>query len=187
MDARPQLMLDEATRPRAPRRGKESVPPAGVQGQRTLVAIHGHLRDELDRLVAAMEAVAAGELEPGEARAVVHDSTMARNYRATGSFCGQYCRFVEAHHSIEDAYLFPSLEIGDPGLAPVLRRLSEEHEVIHAVLVRIDELLVAMVADAAGAAAVGERVRALRTALTSHLDYEEEELLGPIGRLQLLV
>jgi hypothetical protein len=52
----------------------------------------------------------------------------------------------------------------------VLRRLSEEHEVIHAVLVRIDE-----------------QVGALRTALSSHLDYEEEELLGPIGRLQLLV
>jgi hypothetical protein len=53
--------------------------------------------------------------------------------------------------------------------------------------VRIDELLVAMVADEGGAAAVGEQVRALRAALTSHLDYEEEELLGPIGHLQLLV
>jgi hemerythrin-like domain-containing protein len=180
-------MLDEATRPRASRRTDEPVPPAGVHGQRTLLAIHGHLRDELDRVVAALEAVAAGELDPGDARAVVHDSTMARNYRATGSFCAQYCRFVEAHHSIEDAYLFPSLQVGDPELAPVLQRLSEEHEVIHAVLVRIDELLVAMVADAAGAPAVGDLVRALRTALTSHLDYEEAELLGPIGRLQLLV
>jgi hemerythrin-like domain-containing protein len=112
---------------------------------------------------------------------------MARNYRATGSFCAQYCRFVSAHHSIEDAYLFPSLAVGDPSLVPVLQRLSEEHEVIHAVLVRIDELLVAMVADGAGAAALGEQVRALRIALRSHLDYEEEELLGPIGRLQLLV
>src|SRR4051794_28800537 len=104
----------------------------------------------------------------------------------TGSFCAQYCRFVEAHHSIEDAYLFPSLEIGDPSLAPVLQRLSAEHEVIHAVLVHIDELLVGVVAGVS-AAAVAEQVRALRTVLTSHLDYEEEELLGPIGRLQLLV
>jgi hypothetical protein len=163
------------------------VSPAGAQGQRTLLAIHGHLRDELDRVVSAVEAVAAGELPAGEARAVVHDSAMVRNYRLTGSFCAQYCRFVEGHHSIEDAYLFPSLEIGDPLLTPVLRRLSEEHEVIHAVLVRIDELLVAMVAEGSGAAAVGEQVRALRTALSSHLDYEEEELLGPIGRLRLLV
>jgi hypothetical protein len=180
-------MLDEATRPRAPRRTDEPVSPAGAQGQRTLVAIHGHLRDELDRVVTAVEAVAAGELSAGEARAVVHDSTMARNYRLTGSFCAQYCRFVEAHHSIEDAYLFPSLAVGDPELRPVLERLSAEHEVIHAVLVRIDELLVAMLGEGGGAAAVGERVRALREALTSHLDYEEEELLGPIGRLQLLV
>ena len=181
-------MLDEATRPRAPReQPEEPVPPAGRHGQRTLLAIHGHLRDELDRVVTAVEAVAAGELSAGDARAVVHDSTMARNYRLTGSFCAQYCRFVEAHHSIEDAYLFPSLEVGDPSLAPVLRRLSEEHEVIHAVLVRIDELLVAMVSQGSGAGAVGEQVRALRSALRSHLDYEEEELLGPIGRLQLLV
>lgn len=181
-------MLDEATRPRAPRQQPEQpVSPAGAQGQRTLLAIHGHLRDELDRVVGAVEAVAAGELSAGAARAVVHDSTMLRNYRLTGSFCAQYCRFVEGHHSIEDAYLFPSLEVGDPSLAPVLRRLSEEHEVIHAVLVRIDELLVAMVGQGAGAGPVGEQVRALRTALSSHLDYEEEELLGPIGRLQLLV
>jgi len=160
---------------------------AGAQGQRTLLAIHGHLRAELDRVVTAVEAVAAGELSAGDARAVVHDSTMVRNYRLTGSFCAQYCRFVEGHHSIEDAYLFPSLEAGDPALAPVLRRLSEEHEVIHAVLVRIDELLVAMLGPGTGAAALGEQVRALRTALSSHLDYEEEELLGPLGRLQLLV
>jgi hypothetical protein len=180
-------MLDEATRPRAPRRSEQPVSPAGAHGQRTLLAIHGHLRDELDRVVTAVEAVAAGELPASDARAVVHGSMMARNYRLTGSFCAQYCRFVEAHHSIEDAYLFPSLEVGDPSLAPVLQRLSEEHEVIHAVLVRIDELLVAMVAEGAGAAAVGEQVRALRTALSSHLAYEEEELLGPIGRLQLLV
>jgi hypothetical protein len=180
-------MLDEGSRPRAPKRPDDDVLPAGRHGQRTLLAIHGHLRDELDRVVAAVAAVAAGELDPGTARAAVHDSTIARNYRMTGSFCAQYCRFVEAHHSIEDAYLFPSLGIGDPSLAPVLERLSEEHEVIHAVLVRIDELLVAMVAGAVGAAAVDEQVRALRTALSSHLDYEEEELLGPIGRLQLLV
>jgi Hemerythrin HHE cation binding domain len=180
-------MLDEASRPRAARRPEEPVPLAGRRGQQTLLAIHGHLREELDRVVSAVESVAAGELPADAARAVVHDSTMAHNYRLTGSFCAQYCRFVEAHHSIEDAYLFPSLEIGDADLAPVLRRLSEEHEVIHAVLVRIDELLVAMLTDGAGAAAVGEQVRALRTALASHLDYEEEELLGPIGRLQLLV
>jgi hypothetical protein len=56
-------MLDEATRPRAPRQQPEQpVSPAGAQGQRTLLAIHGHLRDELDRVVGAVEAVAAGEL-----------------------------------------------------------------------------------------------------------------------------
>lgn len=181
-------VLDEASRPRAPQRPEDdAVPPAGRQGQRTLLAIHGHLRAELDRVVAAVEAVAAGELDPAAARAVVHDSTMERNYRLTGSFCAQYCQFVQAHHSIEDAYLFPSLGIGDPALRPVLERLSAEHEVIHGLLVRIDELLVAMVTEQSGAEPVAEQVRALRAALTSHLDYEEEELLGPIGRLQLLV
>jgi hemerythrin-like domain-containing protein len=69
----------------------------------------------------------------------------------------------------------------------VLERLSEEHQVIHGVLVRIDELLVAMLSGGTGATAVAEQARALRTALTSHLDYEEDELLGPIGRLRILV
>jgi hemerythrin-like domain-containing protein len=180
-------LLDEGSRPRAPERPDDGVLPEGRHGQRTLVAIHDHLRAELERVVTAVEKVAAGELDPEVARAVVHDSTMQRNYRLTGSFCAQYCRFVEGHHSIEDAYLFPSLEVGDPELKPVLERLSEEHQVIHGVLVRIDELLVAMLSGGTGAAAVAEQVRALRTALTSHLDYEEEELLGPIGRLRILV
>ena len=44
-----------------------------------------------------------------------------------------------------------------------------------------------MLTGGSGAAALAEQVRALRTALTSHLDYEEEELLGPIGRLRIPV
>ena len=46
------------------------------------------------------------------------------------------------HHAIEDANLFVELGSRDAELAPVIERLSEEHEVVAAVLTRLDAALV---------------------------------------------
>ena len=180
------MIFNEAERPRLAKRPDQPVTPAGRRGQQVLVAIHDHLRHDLDRVVEAVEAVAAGELPAETARELIHDSTMARNYRATGAFCAQFCRVLDVHHTIEDQHMFVMLGNADAGLRPVLDRLSEEHVVIHGILTRLDGLLVTMVTGARGAAEVAAEVRTLRDALASHLDYEEAELLEPIGRLSII-
>jgi hypothetical protein len=176
--------LDEATRPRAPKQ-PGTVSPGGEYRRQALLAIHDHLRHDLARIVDAVAAVAAGELDAGTARGLVNDSTMSRNYQLTGAFCAQYCQLVAVHHSLESQHLFPEMAELEPALAPVLARLHEEHEVVHDMLVTLDRLLVRMVNDNAGAAAVAAEAHRLAAALRSHLSYEEEELLDPLGRLPI--
>jgi hemerythrin-like domain-containing protein len=113
---------------------------------------------------------------------------LGSTYRALGSFCGQYCAVVDVHHRIEDAALFPDLRAADPGLGPVLDRLSVEHVAVHDVLVELDRALVALVdAGAERLPAVQDAVERLSDALLDHLAYEEEELLPALGRLGLRV
>ena len=85
--------------------------------------------------------------------------------------------------------MFPDLAGADPALQPVLDRLGSEHEVIHLVLERLDRALVAMVSGTAGPAGDDARAAAARLVevLVSHLAYEEEQLLGPLGRLPVVV
>ncbi|HVQ96856.1 MAG TPA: hemerythrin domain-containing protein [Mycobacteriales bacterium] len=180
----PRPALDEATRPRAPRQ-PGTISTAGRYRQRALVAIHDHLRHDLAQIVRAVEAAAAGELDPGTARTLVNDSTINQNYQLTGAFCAQYCQIVTMHHRIESQRLFPEMADLEPSLEPVLTRLHEEHEVVHDILVTLDGLLVRMVNESSGATEVAEEARRLRTALLSHLGYEEEELLDPLGRLPI--
>jgi hypothetical protein len=67
-------------------------------------------------------------------------------------------------------------------LAPVLDRLSAEHEVIHGLLEAVDASLVAMVTDPAALSELTSAVDRLADRLGSHLGYEEEQLVGPLNR-----
>jgi hemerythrin-like domain-containing protein len=174
--------LDESTRPRAVKQPDAPVTPAGRRGQLTLVAIHNHLRHEMRNVVRAVESADADA-----ARSLVNAMTMKRNYEALGAFCGNYCRLLNIHHSIEDRHMFTEIGVADPTLELVLTRLGQEHEVIHEILVNLDNALVRMTCDPDQVPAVLDEVHRLDAALTSHLDYEESELLEPIGRLSIEV
>lgn len=180
--------FDEALRPRAPRHPEATVTAVGRHGQQTLVAIHGHLRQEMAQVVRAVTDALADEGRAADARALINDASMTVNYRALGSFCGRYCQVVAVHHRIEDQAMFVDLAGADPELRPVLDRLSEEHDLIHETLVGLDSALVAMIEQEPGALArVTSAVTELQAGLLSHLDYEEAELLGPIGRLGIYI
>jgi hemerythrin-like domain-containing protein len=118
---------------------------------------------------------------------LINQLTMRQNYWTLGAFCASYCRVLTTHHTIEDEHMFVALGQAQESLAPVLARLGREHEVIAGVLTGLDEALVAMVADPARLDEVRDRVELLAEALLSHLDYEEEELVEPLGRLDILV
>lgn len=180
-------LLDEGSRPRLPKGAAPPVTANGRRSQQTLLGVHEHLRGELRQLQEAAAQVAAGTLDPAAARSLLNALTIRQNYWALGSFCAQYCRVVTIHHTIEDQHLFPGLWREQESLGPVLDRLHEEHEVIAAVLDRFDRALTAMVAGPEGLAQVRRVADELGDALLSHLAYEEDELLGPLGHSSLVV
>ena len=176
---------DESARPSGPP-GERGVryTGAGRALARELVRVHDHLRAELAQVRDLVAHVAAGGLDPGAARSAINALTIRQNEWTLGAYCESYCRLVGLHHTLEDTAMFPGLRQADGRLAPVVDRLSGEHEAIAGVLTRVDDALVSMVSDPAGG--IGElqaAVDLLTDALLSHLSYEERELVEPLARL----
>ena len=134
-----------------------------------------------------MGQVAAGSRTVGEARDQISLLTMRQNNWTLGTYCETYCRLVTVHHTLEDRAMFPRLRAADPGLAPVVDRLAEEHEAIAGVLERVDRALVDLVSDPDGLDAVQAAVDLLTDTLLSHLSYEERALVEPLARLDILL
>jgi alkanesulfonate monooxygenase SsuD/methylene tetrahydromethanopterin reductase-like flavin-dependent oxidoreductase (luciferase family)/hemerythrin-like domain-containing protein len=179
--------LDEETRPHLPPHAEAALTSIGRQSQETLLQIHEHLRQELAQIREAAAAVAAGRMQPAQGRSLIYRTTMQQNYWTLGAFCAQYCRVVSIHHTIEDGHMFPSLGREELSLGPVLERLHHEHEVIAAQLDRFDRALVGMMNDPEKVVDVQRVADELGDMLLSHLAYEEDELLGPLGRLEILI
>jgi lysophospholipase L1-like esterase len=156
---------------------------AGRAQQQLLRSVHQHLRSELQEVRDVVAQVVSGEADVVSARHHINPLTMRQNYWTVGSFCAAYCRVVAIHHTIEDLHMFPGLVTHQPDLAPVVARLSAEHETIAQVLTELDEALIAMVTDPDGHRLVQAWSERLATQLLEHLAYEEEQLLPAIGRL----
>src|SRR4029079_18730951 len=140
------LPWDETTRPALSEPPNEQGVEQGAAAEH-LVAIHDHLRSELERLQGLVDEVRRGLLGAGGARAEVHAMSLRQNNWTLGAHCQSYCGFVNGHHSLEDASVFPHLRRTVPAAAPVLDRLQEEHVVIHALLDEVDRALVDLVRD----------------------------------------
>jgi alkanesulfonate monooxygenase SsuD/methylene tetrahydromethanopterin reductase-like flavin-dependent oxidoreductase (luciferase family) len=179
-----ETLWDEAARPVSPVPDpSEDYGDLGRSHARDLVAIHDHLRAELDQLRDMITQVAAGSLDVGKARTEINKLTMRQNQWTVGAYCESYCRLVGLHHTLEDTALFPGLNRLDARLTPVTKRLHEEHEVIAGLLARVDAALVALVTDPVrGMPSVQAVVDLLTDALLSHLSYEEHQLLEPLAR-----
>jgi len=175
---------DELTRPTLTEPGDASYTSAQLAAPDHLVQIHDHLRSELERLRGLIAEVRRGLLSVGEARADVHAMTLRQNNWTLGAYCQSYCGFVNGHHTLEDAGVFPHLRQAEPALGPVIDRLHDEHRVIHHLLDRLDRALVDLVRDEGGSAldSVEETLDLLADRLLSHLAYEERELRGPLAR-----
>lgn len=147
-----------------------------------LVDVHDHLRSELAQLHDLIGQVEAGTLDPGAARGAVNRMTMRQNEWALGAYCQSYCRLVTTHHTLEDTAVFPHLRAREPGLGPVIDRLEQEHHRIAGALDDVDRALVAVVTEPDGLGRLRSAVDELTGTLTSHLTYEEEQLVGPLDR-----
>jgi alkanesulfonate monooxygenase SsuD/methylene tetrahydromethanopterin reductase-like flavin-dependent oxidoreductase (luciferase family) len=178
------LLWDESKRPKGPAPEADAVYTASGRALgRQLIGVHNHLRDELTKVRSIVKEVADGVLDVGEARSEINTMTMRQNNWSMGAYCESYCRLVTIHHTLEDTSLYPQLREGDARLGPVLDRLTEEHQVIHEVLERLDAALVATVAEPHRIGEVQKAVDLLTDTLLSHLSYEEHELVEPMARI----
>lgn len=177
---------DESTRPRRPESGPEvTYTTQGRAVGKHLIDVHDMLRQELEQVRQVITQVKELTLDVASARSALNEMTMRQNDWTLGVYCARYCTTVTQHHSLEDASVFPHLRSAEPGLAPVLDRLQEEHLVIHDVIEQVDRALVTFVSEPEDFTALDEAVDALSDTLLSHLSYEEEQLVEPLARVGL--
>ncbi len=105
--------LDDATRP--PLVKLEWVTEAQRAGGDHLKEIHDRLRANMQTLGVLIERARAGEVTKAEATSEANSLAMVANFRRFGNLCGQHCRIVNVHHSIEDQALFPTIAAQGPG------------------------------------------------------------------------
>lgn len=131
-------------------------------------------------------AITALEQGSGDAHALARDvgnMAMLDNYRRVGTLCGQECQMLTLHHTIEDQEIFPRLRNQSTGLKAVIDRLSQEHEIVHTLLERLEQAALVMVRTPSAQALADLRTvfEALHRVVASHFGYEEEELAEALG------
>lgn len=175
---------DESTRPHRPEPGPEVVYTSRgrLVGQH-LIDVHDMLRSELDQLREILASVRDGVTSAGAARSALNGLALRQNDWTLGAFCARYCGVVASHHGLEDDAVFPHLVRSEPGLAPVVDRLADEHLVIHDAIQAVDRALVDHLNHRDDYAPIQGAIDVLTDALLSHLSYEEHELVEPLARL----
>jgi hemerythrin-like domain-containing protein len=149
--------------------------------------IHDHLRQSVADLRNLIDEVMTGEKSVEDVAAETEALTMVSNYRRFGNLCGQHCQTVHMHHSIEDAHIFPALSEKGEAWKKVTDRLQAEHEIVHALLVKLIAALNTLARDPSASNFVEAREinDALEQVLLSHLGYEEDEIGDALGYFQI--
>lgn len=127
--------------------------------------VHGKLRDALR---VTSQAVADG----------AHQVTAARDLLL---YCHGFCVALDGHHRSEDHVLFPAIEAAHPELAPVLRRLEQDHSMIAHLLGGLQ----AAVDSQAAPGELGRHLEGVAAIMESHFRYEERQLLMVLETLEL--
>jgi iron-sulfur cluster repair protein YtfE (RIC family) len=154
--------------------------PRGEALLQELLFIHGMIRQSLDTISALVEEVIGGApVEQIQARVDELASTSLL-WRLRES-CMQYCYFVHLHHNHEDAQWFPALRGVNPELHPVIDRLEADHRLVSEYLDDVEEAARQVLDEESARADLAAKLRRLAEHLTSHLDYEENNL-GPTLR-----
>jgi hemerythrin-like domain-containing protein len=147
-----------------------------------LIAVHDHLRSELDKIRELVDSVVSGSVAPSDAVASLDEFAIRQNNWTIGAYCAAYYRMIALHHGLEDSDVFPHLRTCEAQLEPVIDRLSEEHHIIHDVLEGLNRALVELVSDPVDFTDLRRATDILTDTLLSHLAYEERELVEPLAR-----
>lgn len=176
------VLPNDATRPQAPL--IDNLTEAEKAPGRHLAMVHEHMRSSMTALRDLIEAARRGALSASELSEAAGNLPLLENYRRFGALCGQHCHVVHSHHSIEDGYIFPDLSSRAEAFRRVVARLIEEHDVVHALIIRlVGELGILVTAPTAPdfEAAVSTYDK-LEKLLLSHFTYEERSIGPALGR-----
>ncbi|MEM0976963.1 MAG: hemerythrin domain-containing protein [Pseudomonadota bacterium] len=181
-DAPQTFVIDPSERPKGPE--LEGLTLVQKIPGRHLKAIHaGHLRN-IKEIRDLLDLVRAGRAEAGALKDQLDQALFAQNLRGFGTLCGQECQLLGFHHDAEEHGLFNELETrGSDVIRSVVKRLREEHKIVHALLSRLDAaadtLQDAPSEDTFEAAA--KLFELLEAAVMSHFAYEEETIADAMG------
>jgi hypothetical protein len=142
-----------------------------------LLWVHSILRRDLAIVRELAERVLAGA-SPAEVRAEIGSLQTNSPLWKLRVNCLYYCRFVHAHHGLEDRMLFPALRRSNPALGPVVDRLEADHRRVSDYLDAVEEAADRLIQEDTSDARqelVGHLNR-LAEHLLRHLDYEEENV-----------
>lgn len=96
-------------------------------------------------------------------------------------YCQGFCAALDGHHRSEDRTLFPGIEAAHPELAPVLRRLEQDHSMIAHLL----QGLTAAMERGDPPEELDRHLEGVAAIMESHFRYEERELLPALESLHL--
>lgn len=96
-------------------------------------------------------------------------------------YCRGFCTALDRHHRGEDRALFPAIEAEHPQLAPVLRRLEQDHSMIDFLLGGLDTA----VTGGASSIEIERHLDGVGAIMESHFRYEERQLLTVLETLAL--
>lgn len=178
--------LDDSTRPKAPK--LENLAPHQRAAGEHLKDVHDNLRRNTKVLRAMIDQIMAGQKTAEDVQREAEALTMVHNFRRFGNLCGQHCQIVHGHHSLEDQALFPALSAKGEAWKKVVDRLIAEHEVVHALLVKLIGALNVLAQDP-NSANFDDAVEvndALERVLLSHLGYEEDSIGDALGYFRIM-
>jgi hemerythrin-like domain-containing protein len=177
--------LDDSTRP--PVQKLDGLTPEQKAPGEHLKEIHNHLRDNMVTIGRLIDRALEGKITIEEVEAETADLAIVANYKRFGNLCGQHCQIVEMHHSIEDYAVFPKLATYGEPFRKIAERLKAEHVVVHELLERLMDALVALTETPTSEnfATAREVYEALARVLLSHLGYEEDAMGDALGYFEI--
>ncbi|MFJ8885006.1 hemerythrin domain-containing protein [Streptomyces sp. NPDC102402] len=117
--------------------------------------VHGKLRNAL--------ALARAGLDGGDPADAATDLLL---------FCHGFCAALSGHHRAEDGSLFPELVRARPDLAPVLAKLTQDHNMIEHLIGGLQQA----VADSTDPEVAHRHLDGIEAVMETHFKYEEKQL-----------
>lgn len=120
-----------------------------------LQRVHGKLRNAL--------ALARAGLDRGDPADAATDLLL---------FCHGFCAALSGHHRAEDGSLFPELVRARPDLAPVVAKLTQDHNMIEHLIGGLQKAL----ADSTDPEVAHRHLDGIEAVMETHFKYEEKQL-----------